>query len=138
MIQVYPRDPVIDPTVHDYVDISFQWRVKNRGTTGTLLLGGRLIVRCNGVEIYRVDPGEHFSTRGDEPRYMVQYVGFLSEVPPGSVSVVLAWLQVGVENLRGTGPYDVVVQIADTSQVVGSGSPPVLEYVEPTYFSVSA
>ncbi len=125
---------VISPTTYDYVDVAFRWRVANRGSY-RILLGGRLVL-TNGSRVYRVNPGNRYSMRPDEPRYMLQYVGFLTEMPPGGISEVVAWIQIGVENLKGTGPYDITVAICDASQATGEAARTVLEYTESNIFSV--
>ena len=119
------------------MDISFRWRVANTGS-GHVLLGGGIEISLDGDKRFAVLPGERYSVRPDEPRYMLQYVGFLTELPPGSIGEVSAWIQIGVENIRGQGPFDVAVRIADCSPGIGAQAVTVLEHSEAKIFSVEA
>lgn len=138
-LAINPKDPVIDPSVSDYVDISFRWRVANNGQN-SVLLGGRIKLLEDGTERYVVHPGDRHSVRPDEPRHMLQYVGFVTELAPGGISEVSAWIQVGVENVRGVGPCDIVVAICDCAQpggmVTGESAPTVIDHTEEAILTI--
>jgi hypothetical protein len=138
-ISIAPGDPIgtVDPAAYDFIDIAFRWRVANRGT-GAALLGGRILISQGGVVVLRVDPGDRYAEQRETPRSMLYQLGLLSELPPGAVSEVTATLQVGVERLRGQGPFDITVQACDASQALGRESPSVLEHTETGVFSVGA